>query len=323
VPVIRGRDAGGAVSGGHQHGSGEGHGHGVPGAGHRRPLAVVLAISGTILAVEAAGAVVSGSLALLADAGHMLTDVAGLTLALVAAVLAGRPATQARTWGYRRAEVLAAAAQAAVLLAVGGFVLAEAIRRLIEPSAVASGAMVVFGVVGLAGNAVSIMLLSRISGGNLNTRAARLEVINDALGSVAVLAAAAVIAITGWDRADAVASLLIGALILPRTWKLLRETVDVLMEATPQGVDLAHVRAHILGVSHVHAVHDLHASSVASDLPVLTAHVVVDDSCFRDGHLPELLDQLQQCLAGHFDVGHSTVQFEPASHAAHEHPAHA
>jgi cobalt-zinc-cadmium efflux system protein len=270
-----------------------GHGHSLPGAGHRRTLAVVLGISGTILAVEVIGAFVSGSLALLADAGHMLTDVAGLSLALVAAVL----------------------------LAVGGFVLVEAIRRLIEPSPVASGVMAIFGVVGLAGNAVSIVLLSRISGGNLNTRAARLEVVNDALGSVAVLAAAGLIALTGWDRADA--SLLIGALILPRTWKLLREAVDVLMEATPKGVDLAHVRAHILGVPHVHAVHDLHASSVSSDLPVLTAHVVVDDSCFRDGHLPRLLDQLQQCLAGHFDVEHSTVQFEPAGHAAHEHPAHA
>jgi cobalt-zinc-cadmium efflux system protein len=311
------------VSGSQASGGGHGHGHGVPGAGHRRPLAVVLGITAAILVVEVIGAFVSGSLALLADAGHMLTDVAGLSLALVAAVLAGRPATQARTWGYRRAEVLAAAAQAAVLLAVGGFILAEAIRRLIEPSAVASGVMIVFGVVGLAGNAVSILLLSRISGENLNTRAARLEVINDALGSVAVLVAAVIIALTGWDRADAVASLLIGALILPRTWKLLRETVDVLLEATPKGVDLAHVRAHILDVPHVHAVHDLHASLVATDLPVLTAHVVVDDSCFRDGHLPALLDQLQQCLAGHFDVEHSTVQFEPAGHAAHEHPAHA
>ena len=311
------------MSGGRAPSGGHSHDHDLPGAGHRRSLAVVLGITGTILAVEVTGAFVSGSLALLADAGHMLADVAGLSLALVAAVLAGRPATAARTWGYRRAEVLAAAAQAAVLLAVGGFIVAEAIRRLIEPSPVASGVMIVFGVVALAGNAVSILLLSRITGGNLNTKAARLEVINDALGSVAVLAAAAVIALTGWDRADAVASLLIGALILPRTWKLLRETVDVLMEATPKGVDLAHVRAHILGVPHVHAVHDLHASSVASDLPVLTAHVVVDDSCFRDGHLPGLLDHLQQCLAGHFDVEHSTVQFEPASHADHEHPAHA
>jgi cobalt-zinc-cadmium efflux system protein len=310
------------MSSGHQHGGG-GHDHGPPGTGQRRPLTIVLAISGTILAVEVAGAIVSGSLALLADAGHMLTDVAGLSLALVAAMLAGRPATEARTWGYRRAEVLAAAAQAAVLLAVGGFVLAEAIQHLIEPSKVAAGAMVVFGVVGLAGNAASILLLSKISGANLNTRAALLEVVNDALGSAAVLVAAAVIAFTGWDRADAVASLLIGTLILPRTWKLLRETVDVLMEATPKDVDLANLRAHILGVPHVHAVHDLHASSVSSDLPVLTAHVVVDDSCFRDGHLPRLLDQLQQCLAGHFDVEHSTVQFEPAGHAAHEHPAHA
>jgi len=283
----------------------------------------VLTVTSTILVVEVVGALLSGSLALLADAGHMLTDVAGLSLALIAAVLAGRPATDARTWGYRRAEVLAAAAQAAVLLAVGVFVLVEGVRRLIEAPQVASGVMVVFGVVGLLGNAVSILLLARIQVGNLNTRAALLEVINDALGSVAVLVAAAVIAFTGWTRADAVASLLIGAMILPRTWRLLRETVDVLMETTPKGVDLADVRAHILAVDHVQEVHDLHASSVASDLPVLTAHVVVDDSCFHDGHLPRLLDRLQQCLAGHFDVEHSTFQFEPASHAAHEHAAHA
>jgi cobalt-zinc-cadmium efflux system protein len=315
------------MSVGHAHdngepGGGHDHSHALPAAGHRKPLAIVLGISGTILIVEVIGAFVAGSLALLADAGHMLTDVAGLSLALVAAVLAGRPATDARTWGYRRAEVLAAAAQAAVLLAVGGFVLVEAVKRLVEPPDVASGAMVVFGVVGLLGNAVSILILTRISGGNLNTRAALLEVINDALGSVAVLAAAAIIWLTGWYRVDALASLVIGVMILPRTWKLLRETVDVLLEGTPKNVDLGHVRAHILDVSHVQAVHDLHASMVASDLPVLTAHVVVDDECFHDGHIPRLLDQLQQCLAGHFDVEHSTFQFEPASHADHEHAAH-
>jgi cobalt-zinc-cadmium efflux system protein len=305
-----------------RHGSDGGHSRALPASGHRRPLAIVLGITSAVLAVEVVGALVSGSLALLADAGHMLTDVAGLSLALVASVLAGRPATNARTWGYRRAEVLGAAGQAAVLLAVGGFVLVEGVRRLLEPPEVASTAMIAFGAVGLAGNVVSIMVLARISGGNLNTRAAMLEVVNDALGSVAVLAAAAVIALTGWQRADAVVSLLIGALILPRTWKLLHETVDVLMEATPKDVDLADVRRHLLAVPHVHAVHDVHASTVASDLPVLTAHVVVDDSCFRDGHLPRLLDQLQQCLAGHFDVEHSTFQFEPASHAAHEHATH-
>ena len=310
---------------GHERGQGTGHGHGhapPAGEGHERALAIVLGISATVLVIEVIGAVVSGSLALLADAGHMLTDVAGLSLALVAAVLMRRPSTDARTWGYRRAEVLAAAAQAAVLLAVGGFILIEGVRRLIEPPEVSSGVMVIFGVIGLLGNAVSIALLSRLQAGNLNTRAALLEVINDALGALAVLVAATVIAVTGWARADALASILIGVLILPRTWKLLRETIDVLMEATPKNVDLSAVRAHILAVTHVHDVHDLHASSVASDLPVLTAHVVVDDSCFGDGHLPQLLDELQGCLAGHFDVEHSTFQFEPLSHAAHEHAAH-
>jgi cobalt-zinc-cadmium efflux system protein len=290
---------------------------------HHKPLATVLAITGAILIVEVIGALLSRSLALLADAGHLLTDVAGLSLALLAAVLANRPATPRRTWGYQRAEILAAAAQAAVLFAVSVFVLVEGVRRLITPPVVASTAMLVFGVVALAGNLVAVYLLTRIEGGNLNTRAALLEVANDALGSLAVLVAAGVIASTGWTRADAVASLLIGLMILPRTWKLLRETVDVLMESTPRNVDLAAVRAHILSVDHVHEVHDLHASTVASHLPVLTAHVVVDDSCFHDGHLPRLLDQLQGCLSGHFDVEHSTFQFEPGGHADHERPAHA
>jgi cobalt-zinc-cadmium efflux system protein len=289
----------------------------------RRTLTAVLVISTTVLLVEVVGAVWSGSLALLADAGHMLTDVAGLSLGLVAAVLAGRPATLQRTWGFRRAEVLAAAAQAAVLLTVGLFILVEGVRRLVQPPGVTPSIMVVFGLIGLAGSAVSVGLLLRAGGTTMNARAALLEVMNDALGSVAVLAAAIVVALTGWLRADAVASLAIGALILPRTWRLLRETVDVLLEATPRSVDLAVVREHILAVDHVRDVHDLHASTVATDLPVLSAHVVVDDSCFVDGHLPRLLDHLQSCLAGHFDVEHSTFQFEQAGHTAHEHAAHA
>ncbi len=298
------------------------HGHSHALAGPSRPLALVLAISTTILVAEVVGAFLSGSLALLADAGHLLTDVAGLSLALVAAVLAARPATPERTWGYRRAEVLAAAAQASVLLAVGAFILVEAVRRLFDPPEIAPGIMLAFGLVGLVGNALSITVLSRTAHGNLNIRAALLEVVNDALGAVAVLTAALVVATTGWLRADAVASLLIGLLILPRTWKLLRETVDVLLEGTPKSLDLSAVREHVLGVPHVHAIHDLHASRVSSDLPVLTAHVVVDDSCFHDGHLPQLLDELQACLAGHFDVTHSTFQFEPASHSEHEDETH-
>jgi cobalt-zinc-cadmium efflux system protein len=182
--------------------------------------------------------------------------------------------------------------------------------------------MVVFGAVGLAGNLASMALLAGGRRENLNTRAAFLEVANDALGSLAVLVAAAIIALTGWTRADAVASLLIGALILPRTWRLLKETVNVLLESTPSGVDLAQVRAHLLGVPHVVDVHDLHATTVASNLPVLTAHLVVEDRCFHDGHVPALLDQVQACLTGHFDVEHSTFQFEAASHRDHEQAAH-
>jgi cobalt-zinc-cadmium efflux system protein len=301
-----------------------GHDHAHVAADDRRRLVVVLAITTAVLAVELVGAFVSGSLALFADAGHVFTDVAGLVIALFAAALAARPATAARTWGYRRAEVLAATVQAAVLLAVGVLVLVEGVRRLLDPPEVASTAMVVFGAVGLAGNLASMAVLNGRRAGNLNMRAAFLEVVNDALGSVAVLLAALVIATTGWLRADAVVSLLIGVLILPRTLGLLRETTEVLLEATPPGLDLDDVRRHLLEVPHVRAVHDLHASRIATDLPVLTAHVVVDDSCFHDGHVPQVLDQLQACVAGHFPVAveHSTFQLEPASHAGHESTSH-
>jgi cobalt-zinc-cadmium efflux system protein len=302
---------------------GAGHDHRPAPGSHQGKLALVLAFTVTALLVEVVGAAVSGSLALLADAGHALTDAAGLTLALVAAVLAQRPATPQRTWGFRRAEVLGAAAQAAVLMAVGVFVLVEGLKRLIDPPEVASTAMFVFGVVGLVANGAGIAVLARSRSSNMNMRAAFLEVVNDALGSAAVLVAAASIAWFGWQRADAVASLIIGGLILPRTWRLLRETVDVLLESTPRGMELDQVRARLLAVDHVHDVHDLHATQVATNLPVITAHVVVDDSCFTDAHLPTLLDELQRALADDFDVEHSTIQFERAAHAAHEHPSHA
>ncbi|MDX6307380.1 MAG: cobalt-zinc-cadmium efflux system protein [Nocardioidaceae bacterium] len=283
---------------------------------------MVLSTTSLVLLAEVVGAAVSGSLALLADAGHMLTDIAGLTLALVAAVLGRRPATDTRTWGFVRLEVLAAAAQAAVLLAVGGFILVEGVRRLVSPPAVDSSLMVVFGAVGLAGNLVGIAVLTAARRSNLNMRAAFLEVVSDALGSSAVIVAALVIAATGWLRADAVASLLIGVLIIPRTVRLLRDSVNVLLESTPAGMELGEVREHMLQLPHVHDVHDLHASQVATGLPVLTVHAVVDDACFHDGHLMQMLDELQECLLGHFDVQHSTIQFEAASHSAHEHAAH-
>ena len=304
-------------------GHGHGHDHGAALADHRGRLAAVLAVTVAVLAVEVVGAVVSGSLALLADAAHMLTDVAGLTLALIAAALSRRPASEQRTWGYGRAEVLGAAAQAAVLLAVGGFVLVEGVRRLFSPPEVGSSAMLVFGIVGLLGNSIGLLILASGRDANMNMRAAFLEVLNDALGSVAVIVAAVVVATTGFLRADALASLLIGVLIVPRTIRLLRESIDVLLESVPKGLDLGNVRERILRLPHVSGVHDLHATQVATGLPVLTAHVVVEDSCFHDGHLGAMLDELQQCIRDDFDIDHSTIQFESVQHGEHEHATHA
>ncbi|MBF4629275.1 cation diffusion facilitator family transporter [Curtobacterium flaccumfaciens] len=301
------------------------HDHGVDAhAVNRKRLAIAFSITATILVAEVVGAIATNSLALLVDAAHMLTDAGGLATALVASQLARRPATAKRTWGFARAEVLSATAQAAILLAVGLFVLVEGVQRLFAPPEIASSGLLVFGVIGLAGNIASILVLAAGRNANFNLRAAFLEVVNDALGSVAVIVAAIVIAVTGWGGADAIAGLLIGVLILPRAFKLLRETVNVLLESTPTGLDLDDVRQHLLERDRVVEVHDLHASQIATGLPVLTAHVIVDRECFTDGTLPALLDDLQVCVAEHFDVSveHSTFQLEPAGHTQHEHTPH-
>ncbi|CAM5786072.1 cation diffusion facilitator family transporter [Cellulomonas persica] len=302
---------------------GHDHHHG-PDDANRTRLAVAFGITATILVAQAVGALLTGSLALLVDTAHMLTDAAGLAIALVAATLASRPPTARRTWGFRRAEVLAALAQSAVLLAVGVYVLVEGVQRLFEPPEVPARELVVFGVIGLVGNVVALAVLAGGRSASMNLRAAFLEVVNDALGSVGVIVAAVVIATTGWQQADAVAGLLIGALILPRALKILREATSVLLETTPAGLDLDDVREHLLGVDHVVDVHDLHASLIATGLPVLSAHVVVDQRCFSTGHVPHILDTLQECVAHHFDVSveHSTFQIEPAAHATHESPTH-
>lgn len=298
------------------------HGHG---GTHRRPLAIALVITGTVLIAEVIGAFVTGSLALLVDAAHMLTDVGGLTVALIAASLALRPPSVRRTWGFLRAEVLAAMAQAAVLLAVGLFAFIEGVRRLFEPPEIASNELIVFGVLGLAANVASILVLSRSRGANMNMRAAFLEVLNDALGSVAVIISAIVISSTGWTRADAIAGMLISALIVPRTLLLLKESAAVLLESTPRDLDLDRVREHIREQPGVVRVHDLHASTIATGVPVLSAHVVVADRCFLDGTAPRITLELQRCVAEHFDVKveHSTFQLEPESHERTEHATHA
>lgn len=298
-------------------------------AGHEHPsnrarLSLALAITTTILLAEMLGALLTGSLALLVDAAHMLADVGGLLLALFTANLVTKQANTRRTWGYGRAEVLSATAQATILLGMGVFVLIEGLRRLIHPPEIPSVSLAIFGAIGLVGNLASVAVLMRARDSNFNIRAAFLETVNDALGSVAVLVAAATIALTGWTRADAVVAILIGILILPRTIKLLWATVDVLLESTPRGLNLDLIRTHLLEIPHVLSVHDLHATQISTGLPVLTAHVVVEDECFFDGHASSIIDELQQCVAEHFDVQieHSTFQLERKAHAEHEYPTH-
>jgi cobalt-zinc-cadmium efflux system protein len=300
-----------------------GHSHGVTATGrHRQTLITVLALTTLVAVAEVIGAVITGSLVLFADAAHMAADAAGLGLSLLAAFVAARPATERRTFGYARAEILAAMANAVLLLAMAGFILYEAIQRLVSPVAVSSGLLIVFGVIALAANAVSLLLLRQGQAESLNLRGAFLEVASDTLGAAAVIVTGVIIATTGFTRADSIASIAVGLLILPRTWRLLRETVDVLLEASPRGMDLSEIRRHMTGLNGVRDVHELHAWTITSGLPVLSAHVVVDPEYFDDGQCFSMLDRLQDCLRGHFDVEHSTFQLEPAGHAAHERPMH-
>ncbi len=316
----------------HGHGHGHGHGHRHDGAravtsdgaardGVRR-LRVALTLTSVFLVAEVVGGVLSNSLALLADAGHMATDAAGNAIALAAVTLAQRPARGRRTFGWQRVEILAAVANGLLLVAVAGYVLVEAVRRIGDPPEIRSGLMLAVAAVGLAVNLVSLAVLHRGRRESLNVRGAYLEVLADAFGSVAVIVAAVVILTTGWTAADVVASVLIGCLVLPRAWGLLREALDELLEAAPRGVDMDQVRSHILGIDGVLDVHDLHAWTITSGLPVLSAHVVVSDEALADGHGGRVLDALCACLEDHFDVEHCTFQLEAESHAGHEAPVH-
>ena len=279
-------------------------------AGHRKRLIAVFGLTLSIFAFELVGGLLSNSLALLADAGHVFTDVFGIGFALTAIWLAGRPATSERTFGYLRLEILAAVGNALLLFGVSAFVLYEAWRRLAEPPEVASGLMLAVAVLGLAANGVSLYLLRDAQGHSLNMRGAYLEVMGDLLGSVAVIVAAIVIAVTGWTQADALASVAIGLLIIPRTWALLREALDVLLEATPKGIDLDVVREHILEAPGVVGVHDLHAWTITSGMNVVSAHVVLAE----DAKSGDILDHLGMCLSDDFDVKHSTFQLETPEH---------
>ena len=283
---------------------------------NRRRLAVVLGLASVYLVVEAVGGFLTGSLALLADAGHMLTDVAGIGMALVAMKLALRPPTPERTYGYHRFEILAALANAVVLIGVSAYILVEAWERFRNPPPVATGPMLVIAVGGLLLNLASVAILRKGSSENLNVKGAYYEVLSDLLSSVGVIAAAAVMWATGWYWADPLVSAAIGLFILPRTWALLNETIGVLLEGTPPGIELAEVRRAMEEVAGVSSVHDLHVWTITSGMNVLTAHAVIEDGI---PHEP-VLDALRQCVTAGFGVGHVTVQVERphcGDHSAH------
>ena len=283
-------------------------------ARHAPSMAGALMVSVGILLAEVLAGIASNSLALLADAAHVFADVSGIALALVAVRLAARPRSDARTFGLYRLEIVAAAANALLLLGIAAFVFYEGLRRLIAPPEVEAGLMTLVAAGAIVANLVSVRLLSAGRDESLTVRGAYLEVLGDLLGSVAVLVAGVVVLVTGWQQADALASLVVAVLIVPRTVALLRDSLDVLLEATPRGVDLERVRGRILEAPGVSDVHDLHAWTITSGMNVVSAHVVLKP----EGQPGDVLDFLATCLADDYDVRHSTFQLETAEHVAWE-----
>jgi len=303
----------------HAHGAGPG---GLRGQANHRLLAISLTLTSVVMIVQIVGAVLTGSLALLADAAHMFADASALVIALIASLVAARPANERNTYGYQRAEVFGALINAVILIALCVWIAVEAVQRLLDPDEVevAGGLMIAVAVVGLIANAVSMWLLSAAQRTSINVRGAYIEVLGDLIGSAVVIVAAVVITLTGWMPADALASLLIAVMIVPRAVSLLREVFAVLGERAPDGTDVSKIREHILSKDGVADVHDIHVWQLTRGAPVFTAHVVVEPDVLADGRSAALLSSLQSCLSDHFDVEHSTFQFEPAGHR--EHDAH-
>ncbi len=286
------------------------HGHDrTTAAARSRPVLVLtLALTAATMFVEFAAGLLTGSLALLADAGHMLTDATALGLALIATWLAARPPTPAKTYGYYRAEILAALANALLLFGVAGSILVEAWHRFRAPAPVLAAPMAAVAALGLAVNLLAAWLLQRDARESLTVRAAYLEVLSDALSSLAALAAAGIVVATGWTGADPLASAVIVLLILPRTWQLLRQAVNVLLEGTPAHLSLTEIEEAMTRVAGVRRVHDLHVWTLTSGREAMSAHVVVDD--VRDSE--RLLQSLHAVLHARFGIDHTTIQLETA-----------
>jgi cobalt-zinc-cadmium efflux system protein len=295
--------------------------HPVPPDADRRKLWIALILIVAFMAFEVVAAIASGSLALLADAGHMVTDAGALAAALWAFRLSSRPATGAWTFGMKRAEIVAAAGNGITLAVVATLLLVEAVRRLVTPPPVEGAVLVVVATVGVVVNLAATLILARASRRSMNMEGAFRHILTDLYAFIGTIVAGVVILFTGFRSADPFATLFVVALMARASWRLLRASGRVLMEATPEEMDLEEVRRHILELSEVESVHDLHAWTLTSDLPVLSAHVVVEESCLTGGSTPRVLEHLQECLAGHFDVEHSTFQLEPARHREHE-PKH-
>lgn len=301
------------MNGHHTHGpldhAGHGHHHD-HGRANRRSLAIVLALTAAFVAAEVVGALLTGSLALLADAGHMLSDAASLAVALFAAWLAMKPATPNRSFGYKRAEILAALFNGVTLVAISFWIFAEAVRRLGDPPEVLGGPMLAVAVLGLLVNVAGVLILSRSSGRgsarSLNVEGAVRHVLADALGSVGAIGASVVIVLTGWNYADPLASVLIGGLILLSSWRLLRDSVGILLEETPRGIDATEVGRAMVGVPGVEEVHDLHVWTITSGFPALAAHVLVGTG--EDCHAKRR--DLEALLARDFGIGHTTLQVD-------------
>jgi cobalt-zinc-cadmium efflux system protein len=267
---------------------------------------VALAINGALLVAEAIGGVVTGSLALLADAGHLLSDVGAIVLALAAARLAARPASGRRTFGYQRSEVLAALVNGLALVAVGIAVAIAAIGRLGDPPSIEGGGVLVLGLLGLAGNVAATVVLARGQREDVNLEGVLRHSAADALGSVGVVIAGAVVIAGGSAIVDPIVSLLIAALILASSWRLIKEPFDVLMEAAPEGLDVEAVGAAICTEQGVRSVHDLHVWTVTAGFGALAAHVVVARDCDRD----LVRRRLEVLLAERFGIEHTTLQVE-------------
>ncbi|CAN5582334.1 cation diffusion facilitator family transporter [soil metagenome] len=298
------------------------HDHGVSAGADKRYLTIALVLIVGFMLVEVVVAVAAHSLALFSDAGHMLTDAGAIAAALWAIRLAARPAAGAWTFGWKRAEILSAAVNGVTLVVVSAVVTFEAVRRLLDPPPVEGGPVLVVALVGVGVNIAAAWVLAKANRTRLNVEGAFQHILTDLYGFVATVVAGLVIVLTGFRRADSIVSLVVVALMLHAAWGLLRDSGRILLEAAPEGVDLTAIRSHLTENAHVQDVHDLHVWTVTSDVPALSAHVVVDDVCFLDGHVPTLLDEMQRCLVGHFDVEHSTFQFESAAHADHEHETH-